>query len=99
MAIRESKTIFTDSGVGWVDRYATLVKGYTDFGCGCGQKIRVSYRKEFRGTDPYRFVIKHRNREKVYTTMYPDELGVYDRMLKVATYAHCSFPKKKNAYR
>lgn len=99
MAIISSEMISHPDVTGWVDRYATLVKGYTNFDCGCGHPIKVSYRKEFKSNSAYEFKIVHRNKNKSYITKTPDELGVFDRMLKVSTYAACNFAGKRNSFR
>lgn len=96
MAIKRSNTIFPSTGgIGWVDQYETLVKGYTDFRCGCGSPIKVSYRKEFKASALYEFQIKHRNKHYAYSAKHPNELAVFDRMLKVSTYAKCDFAGKR----
>lgn len=97
MAIVNSRTIYTDNGLGWVDQYETLVKGYTDFKCGCGHPIKVKYRKEFKNNTLYEFRIEHRKKYKTYNSKNPNELGVFDRMMKVATYAHCDFGGRRGS--
>lgn len=79
---------------GWIDTHMTVVTSRVDFECGCGQPIRIKGRKSLLSVkDKYNFTITHRNRDMRVVSTNPTETQIFDRMLKVSTYADCRFPR------
>lgn len=81
------------TSMGFVDEYVTVVKADVDFECGCGHDINIKARKVKNSKDKYDFTIKHRNRVQKVVSDDPTETQIFDKMLKVSTYAACRFPR------
>lgn len=77
--------------LGWIDEYLTVVKGSARVRCKCGSPVLVNYRKELRKNARYEFVIQHRSKVRKFSSTNPQPLDIFDRMLKVASYAKCDF--------
>ena len=84
---------------GWIEEYRTLVKGGVSFYCGCGRKLRVDFRKEFKKTKLYEFEITHGAKTRRYHSKNPLETEIFKRMEQVTKYVDCDmFALTRGAY-